>query len=97
MGETTYGPREYFAPPGYRSRIASQIAARRRTSESKPLCQQNTEELQANYHVVAGTPDMVLKKPRFLKDELNMGHLAHVQGVRLNHMMFARKERPARR
>src|SRR5437764_4650795 len=52
MGETTRGPREYFAPPGYRSRVASQIAARRRSSENKPLGQQSIEELQANYHVV---------------------------------------------
>jgi len=86
MGETTRGPREYFAPPGYRSRIASQIAARRRTSESKPLGQQNIEELQANYHVVAGTPDTVLKKLRFLKDELNMGHLVfYGQESRMSH------------
>jgi hypothetical protein len=35
--------------------------------ESKPLGQQNIEELQANYHVVAGTPDTVLKKLAFSK------------------------------
>ncbi len=86
MGETTRGPREYFAPPGYRSHIASQIAARRRISESKPLGQQNIEELQATYHVVAGTPDTVLKKLRFLKDELNIGHLVfYGQESRMSH------------
>jgi alkanesulfonate monooxygenase SsuD/methylene tetrahydromethanopterin reductase-like flavin-dependent oxidoreductase (luciferase family) len=86
MGETTRGPREYFAPPGYRSRTASQMAARRRTSESKPLGQQNIEELQANYHVVAGTPDTVLKKLRYLKDEINMGHLIfYGQESRMSH------------
>jgi alkanesulfonate monooxygenase SsuD/methylene tetrahydromethanopterin reductase-like flavin-dependent oxidoreductase (luciferase family) len=86
MGETTRGPREYFAPPGYRSRTASQMAARRSTSESKPLGQQNLEELQANYHVVAVTPDTVLKKLRYLKDELHMGHLIfYGQESRMSH------------
>jgi alkanesulfonate monooxygenase SsuD/methylene tetrahydromethanopterin reductase-like flavin-dependent oxidoreductase (luciferase family) len=75
MGETLRGPREYFAPPGYRSRAAAQMAVRRRSSEAKPLDKQNLEELQANYHIVAGTPDTVLKKLKFLKDELHMGHL----------------------
>src|ERR671925_1301746 len=83
---TARGPRQCFAPPGYWSRLASQIAARRRTSESKPLGQQNIEELQANAHVVAGTPDTVLKKPRLLKDELHMGHLGlYGQESRMSH------------
>jgi alkanesulfonate monooxygenase SsuD/methylene tetrahydromethanopterin reductase-like flavin-dependent oxidoreductase (luciferase family) len=62
------------------------MAARRRTSESKPLGQQTIEELQANYHVVAGTPDTVLKKLKYLKDELNMGHLIfYGQESRMSH------------
>jgi alkanesulfonate monooxygenase SsuD/methylene tetrahydromethanopterin reductase-like flavin-dependent oxidoreductase (luciferase family) len=86
MGETVRGPREYFAPPGYRSRAAAQIALRRTTSGNKPLAQQSLEELQANYHVVAGTPDTVLKKLKFLKDELNMGHLVfYGQESRMSH------------
>jgi hypothetical protein len=36
--------------------------------------------------VVAGTPDTVLKKLRFLKDELNMGHLVfYGQESRMSH------------
>jgi alkanesulfonate monooxygenase SsuD/methylene tetrahydromethanopterin reductase-like flavin-dependent oxidoreductase (luciferase family) len=86
MGETTRGPREYFAPPGYRSRAGIQMAARRRTSEGIPLNKQSLEELQANYHIVAGTPDSVLKKLRFLKDELNMEHLIfYGQESRMSH------------
>ena len=51
-----------------------------------PLGQQNIEELQTNSHVVAGTPDTVLKKPRFLKDELHMGHLVfYGQESRMSH------------
>jgi hypothetical protein len=35
---------------------------------------------------VAGTPDTVLKKPRFLKDELNMGYLVfYGQESRMSH------------
>src|SRR5262245_37812364 len=64
MGETTRGPREYFAPPGYRSCIASQIAARRRTSAGEPLGQQNIEALQANYHVAWPLPFSTCKIQR---------------------------------
>lgn len=86
MGETTRGPREYFAPVGYRSRVATEMAQRRRTSESKPLGQQNIEELQDNYHVVAGTPDTVIKKLKYLKDEIGMGHLIfYGQESRMSH------------
>jgi alkanesulfonate monooxygenase SsuD/methylene tetrahydromethanopterin reductase-like flavin-dependent oxidoreductase (luciferase family) len=86
MGETTRGPREYFAPVGYRSRAGTQMAARRRTSEAKPLGQQNIQELQENYHVVAGTPDTVIKKLKYLKDEIGMGHLIfYGQESRMSH------------
>jgi hypothetical protein len=62
------------------------MAARRRTSEGTPLNKQGLEELQANYHIVAGTPDTVLKKLRFLKDELNMEHLIfYGQESRMSH------------
>ncbi len=86
MGETTRGPREYFAPVGYRSKVAAQMAARRRTSGPKPLGQQTVEELQENYHVIAGTPDTVIKKLKYLKDELDMGHLIfYGQESRMSH------------
>jgi alkanesulfonate monooxygenase SsuD/methylene tetrahydromethanopterin reductase-like flavin-dependent oxidoreductase (luciferase family) len=86
MGETLRGPREFFAPPGYRSRAATQMALRRRTSEATPLNKQSLDELQANYHVVAGTPDTVLKKLKFIQDELNVGHLIfYGQESRMSH------------
>lgn len=86
MGETLRGPREYFAPPGYRSRAATQMALRRRTSEATPLNKQSLEELQANYHVVAGTPDTVLKKLAFIRDELGVGQLIfYGQESRMSH------------
>lgn len=86
MGETVRGPREYFAPPGYRSRAGTRMAVRRRSSEATPLGQQTLEQLQTNYHVVAGTPDTVLKKLRHIKDELNVGHLIfYGQESRMSH------------
>jgi alkanesulfonate monooxygenase SsuD/methylene tetrahydromethanopterin reductase-like flavin-dependent oxidoreductase (luciferase family) len=86
MGETLRGPREYFAPPGYRSRAGAQLALRRRTSEATPLNQQSLDELQANYHIVAGTPDTVLRKLKVIKDELGVGHLIfYGQESRMSH------------
>ena len=86
MGETVRGPREYFAPPAIAAapqRIWLPAAV---TSEASRWRNKALEELQANYHVVAGTPDTVLKKLRFLKDELNMGHLVfYGQESRMSH------------
>jgi alkanesulfonate monooxygenase SsuD/methylene tetrahydromethanopterin reductase-like flavin-dependent oxidoreductase (luciferase family) len=103
MGETLRGPREYFAPPGYRSRAGTQLALRRRTSEATPLNQQSLDELQANYHIVAGTPDTVLRKLKVIKDELGVGHLIfYGQESRMSHAatmrsidLFGREVMPA--
>ena len=72
MGTTTRGPREYMNPVGYRSQQGEQVAARRAI---RPLIQQSYEELNENYHIVAGTPDTVLEKIRYLYDRLGMDHL----------------------
>ncbi|GIX46713.1 MAG: monooxygenase [Candidatus Tectimicrobiota bacterium] len=86
MGPTLRGPKAYFAPPGYRSRAGTEMAARRLSGGGKPLAQQSLEELQANYHIVAGTPDTVLKKLKFIKDELGIGHLIfYGQESRMSH------------
>jgi alkanesulfonate monooxygenase SsuD/methylene tetrahydromethanopterin reductase-like flavin-dependent oxidoreductase (luciferase family) len=59
------------------------MAARR---QGRPLAQQTFQELQDNYHIVAGTPDTVLKKLRYLKDRLPIGHLVfYGQESRMSH------------
>ena len=53
---------------------------------NKPLSQQSYQELQDNYHIVAGTPDQVIEKLRHLKDTLGMGHLIfYGQESRMGH------------
>lgn len=83
MGPTLRGPAEYFAPVGYRSQAGARMAQRR---QGRPLSQQTFQELQDNYHIVAGTPDTVLKKLRYLKDRVHMGHLIfYGQESRMSH------------
>jgi hypothetical protein len=44
------------------------------------------QELQENYHIVAGTPDSVLTKLRYIKDRLNIDHLIYYgQESRMSH------------
>jgi alkanesulfonate monooxygenase SsuD/methylene tetrahydromethanopterin reductase-like flavin-dependent oxidoreductase (luciferase family) len=74
MGPTLRGPIEYFSPVGYRSKAGAEIALKR---TGKPLAQQTLQELQDNYHIVAGTPETVLKKLQYIKDRLNIGHLIY--------------------
>src|ERR671922_2129104 len=71
MGPTLRGPAEYFSPVGYRSKAGAEVALRR---TGKPLAQQSLQELQDNYHIVAGTPDTVIERLRYIKDRLNIGH-----------------------
>ena len=83
MGTTTRGPREYMNPVGYRTQAGEQVAARRAV---RPLIQQTYEELNENYHIVAGTPDTVLEKIKYLHDELGMDHLIfYGQESRMSH------------
>ena len=82
MGPTGRAPRHFLAPPGYLSEAGVRVQARRH----KPLGQQSFQELQDNYHIVAGTPDQVLEKLRHLKETLNMGHLIfYGQESRMSH------------
>jgi alkanesulfonate monooxygenase SsuD/methylene tetrahydromethanopterin reductase-like flavin-dependent oxidoreductase (luciferase family) len=100
MGPTLRGPAEYFSPVGYRSKAGAEVALRR---TGKPLAQQSLQELQDNYHIVAGTPDTVLKKLRDIKDRLNIGHLIYYgQESRMAHgatmrsiELFAKEVLPA--
>jgi alkanesulfonate monooxygenase SsuD/methylene tetrahydromethanopterin reductase-like flavin-dependent oxidoreductase (luciferase family) len=83
MGTTTRGPREYMNPVGYRTQAGEQVAARRAI---RPLIQQSYEELKENYHIVAGTPDTVLEKIKYLHDRLGMDHLIfYGQESRMSH------------
>ena len=83
MGTTTRGPREYMNPVGYRTQQGEQVAARRAI---RPLVQQSYEELNENYHIVAGTPDTVLEKIKYLHDRLGMEHLIfYGQESRMSH------------
>jgi alkanesulfonate monooxygenase SsuD/methylene tetrahydromethanopterin reductase-like flavin-dependent oxidoreductase (luciferase family) len=101
MGPTVRGPAEYFSPVGYRSKAGAQIAAMRRGG--KPLAEQTMQELQDNYHIVAGTPDTVLTKLRYIKDRLNIDHLIYYgQESRMSHEatmrsieLFAKEVLPA--
>ena len=84
MGTTTRGPREYMNPVGYRSTAGQAVAARRQGE--KPLAQQSYQELKDNYHIVAGTPDVVLDKLEFLHKRLGMEHLIfYGQESRMSH------------
>jgi alkanesulfonate monooxygenase SsuD/methylene tetrahydromethanopterin reductase-like flavin-dependent oxidoreductase (luciferase family) len=67
------------------------------------LAQQTLPALQDNYHLVAGTPDTVLTKLRYIKDRLNIGHLIYYgQESRMAHdatmrsiELFAKEVLPA--
>jgi alkanesulfonate monooxygenase SsuD/methylene tetrahydromethanopterin reductase-like flavin-dependent oxidoreductase (luciferase family) len=84
MGPTLRGPREYMAPVGYRTRAGQAVAARRQGA--KPLAQQTYEELKENYHIVAGTPDVVLEKLEYLHQRLGIEHLIfYGQESRMSH------------
>ncbi len=77
------GPREYFMPPGYVTRRGAQMANRIRP---KPLSQLSYEELQESYHLVTGSPETVIKKLRYIRDELGIGTLMlESQAGRMSH------------
>jgi alkanesulfonate monooxygenase SsuD/methylene tetrahydromethanopterin reductase-like flavin-dependent oxidoreductase (luciferase family) len=100
MGHPLRGPREYWAPPGYVSRIASQMTAKRRP---RPLNQLSYEELQDAYHLVVGSPDTVIKKLRHIKERLGIGALLlEAQAGQMSHQtsmrsieLFGREVLPA--
>ena len=83
MGHPLKGPKEYWAPPGYFSAAGAAANARRR---STPLNEMSYQELQDNFHLVVGSPDTVIKKLRYIKEELGIGALLlEAQGGPLSH------------
>ncbi len=83
MGHPLKGPREYWAPPGYFSAAGAAANALRRP---KPLNELSYEELQDEYHLVVGSPDTVIRKLRYIKEELGIGALLlEAQGGPLSH------------
>ena len=83
MGHPLKGPREYWAPPGYFSAAGAAANTLRR---SRPLNEMSYQELQDEYHLVVGSPDTVIKKLRYIKEELGIGALLlEAQGGPLSH------------
>ena len=83
MGHPLKGPKEYWAPPGYFSAAGAAANARRR---STPLNEMSYQQLQDNFHLVVGSPDTVIKKLRYIKEELGIGALLlEAQGGPLSH------------
>ena len=77
------GPREYWAPPGYFSAAGAAANTLRR---HRPLDQMSYQELQDEYHLVVGSPDTVIRKLRYIKEELGIGALLlEAQGGPLSH------------
>jgi len=72
-GALTKQPREWIAPYGYASVDVAGI--RRLRAVSKAFDSQAYEEAQANYQVIAGTPDQVIEKLRYVRDYLGVGHM----------------------
>jgi alkanesulfonate monooxygenase SsuD/methylene tetrahydromethanopterin reductase-like flavin-dependent oxidoreductase (luciferase family) len=65
--------REWMAPPGYASLDFAGI--RRTRAVSKDFDSQAYQEAQDNYQLVLGTPDQVIEKLRYIRDELGLGHM----------------------
>jgi alkanesulfonate monooxygenase SsuD/methylene tetrahydromethanopterin reductase-like flavin-dependent oxidoreductase (luciferase family) len=83
MGHPLRGPREYWAPPGYVSRIAALMTTKRRP---RPLNQLTYEELQDAYHLIVGSPETVIRKLRYIKERLGLGALLlEVQAGQMSH------------
>ena len=83
MGHPLKGPREYWSPPGYFSAAGAAANTLRR---SRPLNEMSYQELQDEYHLVVGSPETVIKKLRYIKEELGIGALLlEAQGGPLSH------------
>ena len=83
MGHPLKGPREYWSPPGYFSAAGAAANTLRR---NRPLNEMSYQELQDEYHLVVGSPDTVIKKLRYIKEELGIGALLlEAQGGPLSH------------
>ena len=83
MGHPLKGPQEYWSPPGYFSAAGAAANTLRR---SRPLNEMSYQELQDEHHLVVGSPDTVIKKLRYIKEELGIGALLlEAQGGPLSH------------
>lgn len=88
MGHPLRGPREYFSPAGYVSRVAALMTSRRRP---RPLNQLTYEELQDSYHLIVGSPRTVIAKLRHIKERLGIGSLLlEAQAGRMSHQTTMR-------
>jgi alkanesulfonate monooxygenase SsuD/methylene tetrahydromethanopterin reductase-like flavin-dependent oxidoreductase (luciferase family) len=88
MGHPLRGPQEYWAPPGYVSRIAALMTSKRRP---RPLNQLTYQELQDAYHLIVGSPDTVIKKLRHIKERLGIGALLlEAQAGQMSHQTTMR-------
>ena len=77
------GPKEYWAPPGYYSAAGAAANTLRR---AKPLNELSYQELQDSFHLVVGSPDTVIEKLGYIKEELGIGALLlEAQGGPLSH------------
>jgi alkanesulfonate monooxygenase SsuD/methylene tetrahydromethanopterin reductase-like flavin-dependent oxidoreductase (luciferase family) len=88
MGHPLRGPQEYWAPPGYVSRIAALMTTKRRP---KPLNQLSYQELQDANHLIVGSPETVIKKLRHIKERLGIGALLlEAQAGQMSHQTTRR-------
>jgi alkanesulfonate monooxygenase SsuD/methylene tetrahydromethanopterin reductase-like flavin-dependent oxidoreductase (luciferase family) len=88
MGHPLRGPQEYWAPPGYVSRIAALMTTKRRP---KPLNQLSYQELQDANHLIVGSPETVIKKLRHIKERLGIGALLlEAQAGQMSHQTTMR-------
>jgi alkanesulfonate monooxygenase SsuD/methylene tetrahydromethanopterin reductase-like flavin-dependent oxidoreductase (luciferase family) len=88
MGHPLRGPREYWAPPGYVSRVAALMTSKRRP---RPLNELTYQELQDAYHLIVGSPDTVIRKLRHIKERLGIGALLlEAQAGQMSHQATMR-------
>ena len=66
------GPAEHNDPPGYQSRVASELNSRR---AGGPARRMSYEDLQDVGAIVVGSPDTVIKKLANTVEQLNPGYL----------------------
>jgi alkanesulfonate monooxygenase SsuD/methylene tetrahydromethanopterin reductase-like flavin-dependent oxidoreductase (luciferase family) len=70
------GPVEFNDPPGYQSREALRIKMSRPLIGTGTMGRRMTyEELQDAHNIIVGSPDTVIQKLRYVKNELNPGYL----------------------
>lgn len=70
------GPVEFNDPPGYQSREALRIKMSRPLIGTGTMGRRMTyEELQEAHNIVVGSPETVIQKLRYVKNELNPGYI----------------------